>query len=205
MAIVANQEFRGREILRSLLVIPWATPWIVVGFLWGYILSGEFGLINGILRTLGIIHENIIFLSPEGAIFWTAVAAAWTQSSFTALLVLSGLQSIPDSLYEASEIDGAGIFQRFRHITLPWIQPIFNLCVLLNAMVGLTIFDIVFIMTRGGPGDRTLTLSILAYRTFFLGLDIGGGAAVSILLALLVLLVGIAYLTIFYRRMEFYR
>lgn len=204
IALVLNTEFRGRGAIRSLLVIPWAIPWVVNGFLWSWILDANFGLLNGILYQLGLIKSYIVFFSPELSLPLTALAAVWIQSSFTGLICLSGLQAIPEDMYDSAEVDGAGTLQRFRHITVPWIRPTWGLATLLNAIVGLTMFDLIFIMTKGGPGTSTLLLPFLVFRQFFIALKIGEGAALSIILTLLVLCVSLVYMALLYRRARFY-
>jgi len=204
IALVLNKEFKGRSLLRSLLVIPWAIPWIVNGFLWSWILDANFGLLNGMLFQVGLIKSYIVFFSPELALPLTALAAVWIQSSFTGLICLSGLQAIPEDMYESADIDGADVLQKFRHITAPWIRPTWGMATLMNAIVGLTMFDLIFVMTKGGPGTSTLLLPFLIFRQFFIALKIGEGAALSIILTLLVLSVGLFYMILLYRRARFY-
>jgi len=205
IALVLNNEFRGRSVVRSLLVIPWAIPWIVNGFLWSWILDANFGLVNGILFQVGLINGYIVFFSPELALPLTALAAAWIQSSFTGLMCLSGLQAIPHDMYDSADVDGADVLQKFRHITFPWIRPTWGMATLVNAIVGLTMFDLIFIMTKGGPGTSTLLLPFLVFRQFFIALKIGEGAALSLMLTLLVLSVSLFYMILLYRRARFYR
>jgi len=205
IALVLNREFRGRSVLRSLLVVPWAIPWIVNGFLWSWIFDANFGLVNGILYQLGLIKSYLVFFSPELALLCAAIAAVWIQSSFTGLICLSGLQAIPQEMYESADIDGADILRKFRHITAPWIRSTWAMATLVNAIVGLTMFDIIYVMTKGGPGTSTLLLPFLIFRRFFIALAIGEGAALSMVLTALVLGVGLFYMILLYRRVRFYR
>jgi ABC-type sugar transport system permease subunit len=205
IALIMNSEFRCRNIVRSLLVIPWAIPWVVDGFLWAWILDANFGLLNGVLYQLGIIHSYMVFFSTDLALPLTALAAVWTQSSFTGLICLSGLQSIPQDMYDSASVDGADAARKFWHITFPWIRPTLGMSTLVNAMVGLTMFDLIFIMTSGGPGTATLLLPFLVFREFFIDLNIGVGAAFSLFLTVLVLCVSSVYMLLLYRRARFYK
>ncbi len=205
LAIILDQHFKGRGVVRSLLVIPWAVPWAVSAFLWSSIFSSDFGVINGVLYSIGLIKDYIPFLSKDYAIYSVAVATIWNLSSFTGLICLAALQSVPQELYEAAEVDGANIIQRFRQVTLPWIRPLWALTIILNALTAITMFDLVFLMTGGGPGDATLLLSIQTFRTFFSELRIGEGAATAVLMTLVALVVGLIYLRVLYRRSEIYK
>jgi len=200
MALVANQQFRGKTIVRSILGIPWATSWVAVGVMWAFTFDLNHGYINSLLSQLGLIASNINFLSVETALPAVSVAGVWLLSSFTAVFVLASLQTIDPAYYEAAKIDGAGALHRLRHITLPIVQPVLNFTVLSNLMVSLTMFDIVYVMTKGGPGTATLVLSMDAYRVFFQFMSMGEGAAITLVMAAISMMVGIPYLTIFYRR-----
>jgi len=199
-ALVAHSQFKGRTILRSILGIPWAIPWVAIGLMWAFTFDLNHGYLNSVLSQLNFITEPINFLSPETALPAVSVASVWLLSSFTAIFVLASLQTIDPIYYEAAIIDGAGIFGKFRHVTLPLIQPVLSFTVLSNGMIALTMFDVIYVMTKGGPGTATLTLSMNAFRTFFQFMSMGEGAAIALVMTALTMMFGIPFLTFFYRR-----
>ena len=142
-ALLLNEKFVGRLFLRGLLVLPWACPWLIVGIIWKWFLDGNIGLLNGVLMRLNLISSNQDFLSnPDTALVMTALAATWRQSCLVALLLLAGLQTMPRDIWDAASVDGAGIIQRFRHITLPWLRPALTVVTVLNVIYGLMQFDV---------------------------------------------------------------
>ena len=200
IALIANQSFRGKAILRTLMVVPWAMPLVISALIWALMYDYSYGFLNSALTLTGIIKEPIFFLSPEWALVSVSVTCMWVLSSFTSIFVLSSLQTVEQVYYEAAEIDGAGIIRKFRHITLPLIQPVLSITILFNSMVILTMFDIIYVMTRGGPGTATLTLSMQVFRVFFRYYDFGQGAAAAVALAGLTMIVAMPYMFFFYRR-----
>jgi len=199
-ALLLNEDFPGRGFFRAILILPWALPWVIIGLLWGWIVDAQFGSLNGLLYQLGIIPKYIAFLAKDGwALFFSTLATVWRQASFSGILFLAALQAIPVDQYDAAQVDGAGLLGRFRYITLPWLQPTVLIASLINTLYGIMQFDVVFMMTEGGPGNATTLLSILLYRKAFLFSDFGGSAAVSNLLAVLCLGVGLIFVRILYR------
>lgn len=202
-ALLLNQNFFGRAILRGLLVLPWASPWLIVGIVWKWFADGNIGLLNGVLLRLGLISEYKDFLSDPGLALWiTALAASWRQSCLVALLLLAGLQTLPHEIQDAAKVDGAGVFQRFRHITMPWLRPALTIVTVLNVIYGLMQFDVIFAMTQGGPGTATSLLSYLIYRQFFIFTNFGVGSAIAVSLALIALIGGLIAVRLLYRRVE---
>jgi len=202
-ALLLNEKFVGRLVLRGLLVLPWACPWLIVGIIWKWFLDGNIGLLNGILMRLHLISQNIDFLSnPKLALWMTALAAIWRQSCLVALLLLAGLQTLPREVWDAASVDGAGILQRFRHITLPWLRPALTVVTVLNIIYGLMQFDVIFAMTQGGPGSATTLLSFLIYRQFFIFTNFGVGSALAVALAAVALLGGLIAVKTLYRKIE---
>lgn len=193
-AILLNQKFIGRGFGRSILILPWAIPWIVIGILWRWMLHSQFGSLNGLLFQLGIIKQYFPFLGHEKSVlFVTALAAVWRQASFSAILLLASIQTIPQSLYESATIDGANMFQKFSFITLPWIMPTMMIVFLFNSLYGFMQFDTVFIMTKGGPADATEIIAIHMYRRAFENLRLGEGAAIGYVLSLICLVFGLIF------------
>jgi len=202
-ALLLNQSFKGRFFLRGMLVLPWACPWLIVGVIWKWFGDGEIGLLNGILLRLGIISDYKDFLNdPNYAIWLTAIAASWRQSCLVGLLLLAGLQTLPRDLSDAASVDGAGVFQRFWHITLPWLRPSLTIVTVLNVIYGLMQFDVIFAMTQGGPSNATTLLSFLIYRQFFIFTNFGIGSAIAVSLALLALVGGLITVKKVYKKIE---
>ncbi len=199
-ALLLVEDFVGRGIGRTMLILPWALPWIVVGLLWNWIVNAQFGALNGLLYSFGLIDKYIPFMANEDlALVFTALASAWRQTSFSAILLLAALQTIPEDLYDAAKVDGAGILDRFRFITFAWIRPTLTIVLLYNVVLGFLQFDAVWIMTQGGPGDATMLISVLLYRYTFMNWDLGMGAAVSNVLGLITMGVGLFFVRLIYR------
>ncbi|CAB4704209.1 unannotated protein [freshwater metagenome] len=202
-ALLLNEKFVGRMVLRGLLVLPWACPWLIVGIIWKWFLDGNIGLFNGVLIRLHLISHYKDFLSdPKWALWMTALAAIWRQSCLVALLLLAGLQTLPRDIWDAASVDGAGIIQRFRHITLPWLRPALTVVTVLNVIYGLMQFDVIFAMTQGGPGSATTLLSFLIYRQFFIFTNFGIGSALAVALAFIALIGGLIAVKTLYRKIE---
>lgn len=200
-AMLLNQPFIGRGLARTLLIIPWATPWLVLGILWKWFADGSVGGLNALLVGLGLTDHYIEFLAdPNSALVLTIIAAVWRQASFAGILFLAGLQTLPNELNEASSLDGANVWQRFRFITIPWLRPVLVTVTVLNVIYAFLQFDVIFAMTQGGPGDATQVLSILIYRQLFGVTNIGLGSALAVILGLLALLGGLATVKLLYRK-----
>lgn len=200
MALVLNESFRGRPIMRSVLLVPWATSSVVVGILWAWIYDGQYGVLNAALFQLGLIRDYIPWLRDGfTALNLVALAWIWHQAPLAGLLLLAGLQAIPPNLYSAAKIDGASAWYRFWHITLPWLRPM-----LLNALILATInsimaFDVIYVITSGGPGSATTVLSWYGYVTTFTYSRFGEGTAILYILSLLALLLAAVYIWLLYR------
>ncbi len=194
IALVIHERFRGRGLVRAAILIPWAIPTVVASQLWRYIFNDQYGFAN--LLLFGDQVTNYIpWLSyPSLALGIVVLADVWKTSSFAALLILAGLQLIPDDLYDAARVDGAGAWQRFRHITLPLLKPALLLALLFRTMDAFRVFDLVFVMTQGGPGDATQVLQFYGYQTLFTEGRIGYGSAVSVAVFLMILALSLMYL-----------
>lgn len=194
MALVLNRSFPGRGAVRASVLIPWAIPTVVASQMWRYIFSDQYGLANLILFGADT-HRYIAWLADattaRAAII---VADVWKTSSFAGLLVLAGLQMIPDELYEAARIDGAGAWASFRHVTLPLLRPALLVALLFRTIDAFRVFGLVFVMTQGGPANSTSVLQFYGYKKMFAEGDMGYGAAVSVLVFAVILVVSIAYI-----------
>lgn len=199
-ALLLNVPFRWRGLGRTLLIVPWAAPWLMVGIMWKWFIDADVGMLNGALYQVGLIHDYIPFLADtQAALVVTIVAAAWRQASFTGLLFLAALQTIPHELPEAATVDGASVWQRFRYITLPWLAPVMVVVLVTNTIVGFLQFDVIFIMTQGGPGNATELLSMYLYKVLFNFAEYGAGSAVAVILGLIAFAIGMVFVRILYR------
>jgi multiple sugar transport system permease protein len=195
LALLLHLSFKGRGLVRAASLIPWAVPSVVAALLWRWIFNDRFGVINALLLKAGIIQAAHAFLtSPWQARTAVVLVEVWKTTPFMALLLLAGLQLIPDELYESAKVDGAGPFQRFRYITLPLLMPAIIVALIFRTMDAVRIFDTVYVLTGGGPGDATETLSLYAYKQMFSFLDFGMGSALAMATFLLVGAVSVAYL-----------
>lgn len=194
MALVLNEAFKGRGVVRSIMLMPWAIAPIVVGKLFLLIYSGQYGVLNGLLFQFNLIDSYIpLMTEARRALILTAVAAIWQSAPLSGLLLLAGLQSLPSNLFNAAKIDGASWFQQFRKITLPWLRPMLLLVVILNTINALMTFDLIYALTQGGPGESTTVVSWLGYITFFNFARYGEGSAILYILSLISLTLAVVY------------
>lgn len=200
IAVLLNQRFVGRGLCRALLIIPWATPWLVLGILWRWFADGDIGGLNALLTGVGLQSGSHDFLAdPTSALILVIVASVWRQASFVGILYLAGLQTLPENLYEAAQLDGAGAWRRFRYITLPWLRPVSATVTVLNVIYAFLSFDVIFAMTQGGPGDATQVLSIVVYRQLFVVTNIGLGSALAVVMGAIALIGGLLTVRVLYR------
>lgn len=194
-AIVLNQGFRLSEFLRGVTLVNWIIPGTAIGFLWSWIFNGQYGILNGLLTSMGIIDENIRFLGqPVSALICVIIARSWQMLPWYMAFLLGGLQSVPQDRIEAARIDGANNLQTFRYIVIPGMRQIFFLVLILGTIGNLQHFDIPWTMTEGGPARATTTLSIEVYRTAFKNWKLGQAATVGTVWAILLLLFSVVYL-----------
>jgi multiple sugar transport system permease protein len=199
MALVLNQNFPGRNFLRSVVLVPWAMAPVAVGVLWSWMLNGEYGTFNAVLFDLGVIDRPIHWLADGRLAFnMVALAHVWNQAPLASLLILAGLQSIPENLHRAARIDGAGAIRRFFSITLPWLRPMLLLIMILTTINSIMAFDLFWIMTRGGPGSATTVFSWMGYAYAFQFFKFGEGAAILYVLTILCLILAALYLKLFF-------
>ena len=185
VALLLNEVFPGQRLLSALLLVPWATPSVVNGLMWKWIYDPTYGLLNGLLVQVGLLERYRVWLSdPDITLLLIANAAIWKQMPLAALLMIVTMKAIPEYLYRAARVDGANVWQRFVHVTLPALRPGLMLVLVYETMISIRHFDLFLIMTQGGPGDASLTLSWLIYVETFRSLRFGTGAAMSYILAI---------------------
>ena len=193
-AILLNQNFVGRNVVRALILIPWAIPTVVNGALWEWIYNPSFGALNGILIQLGILDEPMIWLGPPlQAMNLVILADTWKVLPFYILIFLAGMQTIPEELYDAIKVDGGGAFDRLRHIILPFLQPFLLIILVLRTMETFRVFDIIYMLTKGGPAGATTVISFYTFQTTFHSLKFGQGASMAFLIGGATLVLALAY------------
>lgn len=204
MALLLNEKFVGRGIMRSVVLLPWAIPGVIAGVMWKWIFNPRFGVLNGVLYSLGIIPEyrSWIGVDPTMAMAALIFVQVWNSLPFNTIILLAALQAIPTDLYEAATVDRAGMWSRFRHITLPWLTQPIMIIMILGTMNGLRVFDLIYVLTGGGPGDSTRVVTFTAWKKAFDALDFGTANAYAYILTLFTLIIGLIYIRILYRRGE---
>lgn len=195
LALLLNNQIRGRGFFRASLLVPMMLPTVVVGVVWRLMLNPNFGAVNGTVKQFGIDTENLTWTaSPKLAMLSVIAVDVWQWTPFVFLVLLAGLQAIPQEPYEAALIDGSSRWQTFRHVTLPLLKPAILIVLLLRTMDLLRVFDQIFILTEGGPGFATETISLYIYRTAFRFFDFGYAAAMSFVLLALTNVISVLYI-----------
>jgi multiple sugar transport system permease protein len=202
VALLLNEAFPGQRVLAALLLVPWATPSVVNGLMWKWIYDPTYGLLNGLLVQLGLLERYRVWLGdPDLTLLLIGNAAVWKQMPLAALLLLVTMKAIPDDLYRAAKVDGANVFQRFTHVTLPSLRPGLMLVLVYETMISIRHFDLFLIMTQGGPADASFTLSWFIYVETFRSLRFGTGAAMAYILAMATFLISWALIRWLGRRL----
>ncbi|WP_255952553.1 carbohydrate ABC transporter permease [Streptomyces odontomachi] len=197
LAVFFNRHFRLAATLRALFLVPWLLPLIVSASTWSWMFNSESGVVNYALHLVGVAPVGWL-TSPHWALVSVIIANIWIGIPFNLVILYSGLQNIPAELYEAAALDGADGWQRFRRITFPLLRPVSAITLLLGLVYTLKVFDLIWIMTRGGPGDSSSTLATWSYRLGFGTLlpQFGPGAAVGNILILIALVFGLLYIRV---------
>lgn len=200
-ALLLNQNFAGRYVVRGLLLIPWATPSVLVALMWMWMLDGNYGVINDILRQVGLIDRYIPWVAqPATALPTLIVIDVWQGVPFFAVMILAALQAFPKELEDAAVVDGANPLQQLWFIKVPFILPTLLITTVLRIIWTANYMDLMFIITNGGPGFRTTTLPFFAYTTSYRRLDFGQGATIALVQALLLAVVIVLYIRLLRRR-----
>ena len=195
LALILNTPFRGRGVIRSITLMPWVTPGVVIALMWVWIYNGNFGILNKCLTSIGILKENIPWLgSADTALYSQIATMIWQGIPFFAIMILAALQTISSDLYEAAEISGAGSWQKFIYITLPEIMPTIVTACMLRIIWVFNNVEVLYLMTGGGPGHSSMTVSLVAYIRAQKSLDFGQGSTIAIYGTLFMILFMTIYL-----------
>jgi multiple sugar transport system permease protein len=182
-ALLFNEKFKGCGFFRVIVLLPWIFPYVAAAIMWRFLLTHPFGHFNAWLENLGLLRGSEGALgSSETAMIFAVIVNAWKHFPFIMLMLLSGLQGIPQELYDAAKVDGAGYIQQLRYVILPLLRPILFVSLLIFTIWSINAFSIVYLLTAGGPGDATEIITLLIYRLSFIGFDFGVASALSIIL-----------------------
>jgi len=196
LALLLSRPFKGVSFLQTLVLVPWAIPYVVSGTIWKWLFDSSYGIMNWLLLRLGLIESYQPWLvQPWPAMIILVMAYIWVEVPLDTLLFLAALQSVPHELYEAARIDRAGPLARFRYISFVWIRPMFFIVIVYETLMALRAFDLVYVITAGGPADFTALLSFFTYRLAFVGMHFGRATA----LCVLILIVSFILLYIYYK------
>jgi ABC-type sugar transport system permease subunit len=203
IALVLNEEFVGRSLLRAIILVPWAVSEVVTATIWLFIVSPTYGALTGFLHPLGLVTANQSWLTEGTALYWVALAFVWHIAPLGALFFLAALQTVPDSLYQAARIDRASAIQRFFHVTLPHLRPMVMIVLVVVTVEAFRSFDVLFSMTRGGPGTASQIFPMLIFRYTFEYSKYGLAAAASyILVAIGMLITTVYFVVLMHRRRQ---
>jgi len=201
LALILHRKFRGRWIVRVAVLLPWALPTIINSLLFRWMFDAQFGVFNDILLRLGLIEVPVKWLVTQtGGLFVIYATQTWKMSSYMGLILLAGLQGMPDELYEAATVDGASGIAKFTRITLPLLRPSILVAIIFRSVIALQVFDVVYAITQGGPGNKTETLVYYTWLETFRYSEFGYGSAMSVILAIIILSVGVFYTRMLYKR-----
>nr|WP_244093892.1 sugar ABC transporter permease [Jeotgalibacillus sp. R-1-5s-1] len=195
IALLINRAFIGRGIVRASVLIPWAIPTAVAAMMWGFLYDGQTGIVAHYFEQFGLIDDASVLLSTgAGGMFSVIFADVWKTTPYMALLLLAGLQTIPGSLYEAAEVDGAGKWQQFWQITLPLLKSAILVALLFRTLDAFRVFDLIYVLTGGGPANSTESISIYAYITLFSQSNFGAGSVLSVIVFVSVAIISVLFI-----------
>ena len=201
LALLMHHRFPGRGALRACVLIPWAIPTVVAAQMWRFLLNDAYGMVNYAVFGSETSHYIPWLAQPATALVAIIIADIWKTSSFAALLILAGLQVIPEEIYQAAKVDGAVVWRRFWHITWPLIRPALLVALLFRTIDAFRVFDIAFVMTQGGPADATNVLQLYGYKKMFVEGWMGYGSTLSVCIFIMVLGLAIIYVRMVGRRL----
>jgi multiple sugar transport system permease protein len=195
LALIMNKALKGRGMIRTISLIPWAIPTSVAALMWSYLYNGSSGVIAHMFSAIRLVSDPTqLLLSANGALGAIILADVWKTTPYMALLLLAGLQIVPNTLYESSSLDGATKLQQFRHITLPLLKPSIFVALLFRTLDAFRVFDLIYVLTGGGPGGATESISIYAYKVMFAQTRFGYGSAMVLIMAIAVGIITFIYI-----------
>lgn len=194
LALLLHRALFGRGLIRAVGLLPWAIPTVVSAMLWQFIFNDQYGAANDLFTRFGLIRESHSWLGTSGgALSAIVIADVWKTTPFVALLILAGLQNISEEMLESASLDGAGSWQKFWYINLPILKPVILVTLLFRTLDAFRIFDLVYVLTGGGPGNATETLSVYTYKTLFSFGNFGYGSALAVFTAVCVGFISLIY------------
>jgi ABC-type sugar transport system permease subunit len=200
IALVLNEDFLGRGFLRAAVLLPWAISEVATATVWIFIVNPTFGALTGVMQLLGLVKANHVWIDENTALYWVAIAFVWHTAPLGAFFFLAALQTVPDGLYQAARIDRAPAFKRFIHVTLPHLRPTVIIVLVVVTVEAFRSFDLLFAMTRGGPGVASQTFPMLIFRYTFEFSHYGLAAAASYILVAIGMIVTTIYFFALVRR-----
>jgi ABC-type sugar transport system permease subunit len=200
IALVLNEDFPGRNLLRAAILLPWAISEVATATAWIFVVNPTFGALTGLLHPLGLVEANHAWINGSTALYWVAIAFVWHITPLGAFFFLAALQTIPESLYQMARIDCAPAFNRFLHVTLPHLRPTVMIVLVVVTVEAFRSFDLLFAMTRGGPGTASQTFPMLIFRYTFEFSRYGLAAAASYILAAISIIITTIYFLVLIRR-----
>ncbi len=197
-ALIVNEAFKGRNFVRGVILFPYVIPTVVAIILWKWLLNDQFGLVNYILMSMGIVENSLSWMGKDRIMITLILISIWEFFPFVVLSVLARMQTIPPVLYSAAKVDGAGPFRRFIHVTLPQLRNVLFVVILLRSIWMFTKFDTVWLLTQGGGADKYIrTLPVYAYMRTFMYYQAGLGAALGVIMFILLIVATIIYFKMF--------
>lgn len=202
LALLLNRKFALNGILTGLILLPWVTPSIVVAYTWRWLLDSNYGIVHALLNAVGLVGERSLLSEPDRVLPTLIVISAWKGAPFMAVALLATLKSIPDELYDAASIDGAGLWQQFTGITLPLIRQVSVVVSLILGILAFYSFDIIWVLTKGGPSDASQLIGVYLFRSFFERLEFSYAATIGVAMLGLLVVFSAAYLRLLPREKE---
>jgi multiple sugar transport system permease protein len=202
-ATILNQKIKGRFVFRAMMILPWVIPQVVLVLIFRWMLNPQYGVINFLLSSIGLIPRDFAWLSnPNFAILAILMVTLWKQYPLGCLILLAGMKSIPDELYEAASVDGANAVRKFIHITIPGLRYVTAVLILLLVIWSFGNFVIIWLMTQGGPANRTSTLTIFTYLNAFKFSKLGYASAIGFICLVISLVFSIIYYSFYIKRLD---
>ena len=196
LAVLLNRKMRGRIVYRAIFYFPYMLSWVVIGIVWRWIYNPNIGFLDEILRLLNLEHLSIVWLSePKIALYCVFIAALWQGVGQPMLYFMAGLQGVPQELYEAAEIDGANSLNKFFYITIPQLKETFIIVFATLTISAMKVYDVVYVMTNGGPANSTQTLASYMYNQTFNFSNLGTGSAIASIMMLIMMIIIVPYVS----------